>query len=126
GDFSKFVLRTFQRGERPLERVVCINPLTWTSADAEPRANPGSRPIGRPSTIVSALTDWLTGKAKQLNFMASLERGAFGARCDAQGALRMQLEGAPTGFLATGVFSGGNLHGGESSLYWRALRDNAE
>ena len=127
GDATKFVLRSFRRA-KPLDTMVCVNPLTWDKAQptASANTNPGSRPFMRPLTVLRSALAWLLGRDQQINVMSPLERGLFGATCDAHGVVRVGPTLPVTGFASTGMFAGHNLHGAESSLFWKSQRDNVD
>ena len=80
----------------------------------------------RPLTVLRSALAWLLGRDQQINVMSPLERGLFGATCDAHGVVRVGPTLPVTGFASTGMFAGHNLHGAESSLFWKSQRDNVD
>ncbi len=117
GNAQKFVLLPANASLAQRKQVICVNPLSWkANEDFVPaHANPGSRPI--------QVADAILGGDTALGF-GRLKKGLFSAQCS-NGVLWTEAPSS-SGFHVTGVFPGYNAHGGETSHYWLALRQNAE
>ncbi len=128
----------------PPQRVVCTNPLTWTAmgqqGDDEPLPHLGCMPIIHPHANVHYLlhgqganetsADRLKGKVSDVDMNCRIRS----ARCDAGGALRLDMplaqrmwaSGWWVPFPAWTVFSfpGQNEHAYDYNLFFNNLRQN--
>lgn len=121
GNRAKFFLASRDKN------LTCVNPITFRmdQAQALPTQNPGSRPFLRVSQVVwNLLERFVMRQVPSLNFMSPLEPGVIGARCEDGMVWINPVQ--TTGYWTTGVFPGGNLHGGESSLFYLAIRQNVQ
>lgn len=121
GNREKFVLDTAVARKQ----LSCVNPLTFDSklsGRVDAKHNPGSRPFLRPFDVITNLISTL-----QVNLMSPLQHGIVGAECrDGVVWVDFSSEASTSGFFTTGLFPGLNMHGAESSLFYKATRDNAK
>ena len=121
-DPERFIFGAQPLASRREGDFLCVNPLTWRFPDHSlSTANPGSKRLM-----------WLLGMLQLSSWSPPLVENHFSAQCASDGSGILLTDAlfawdpvSVHGFLLGPVFPGGNVHGSETQIYWKSIRENA-
>lgn len=99
--------------EKDLEKIDCVNPLSWKVdlATVDKHANPGSIPMIDYNILFSRLP--------------AMQSNVVGARCGTEGILWINEKPSVRGYT-TALFPGGSYHTYDINFYYSSIRENAK